>query len=56
MQCKHCGYPKTAVVETESSDVKNITRRRRECLRCGVRFTTHERIRDDNNNNKQQAK
>lgn len=48
MQCKHCNYPETSVVRTIQHDFKNLTERRRECLRCGKRFTTHEKLREDN--------
>jgi len=47
MQCKHCDYPDTSVVYTKHNDFKNLIERRRECLRCGARFTTHEKLRDD---------
>ena len=45
MICQHCKYPDTSVVYTRHDDDKNHTERRRECLRCGKRFFTHERIR-----------
>ncbi len=44
MKCPYCDYPETRVVETREADAGNITRRRRECLECGKRFTTYERI------------
>jgi len=46
MKCKECHYPDSHVVQTYKDDLKNLVTRRRECLRCGVRFTTHEKIRD----------
>lgn len=46
MQCKNCHYPDSRVVYTLNNDFKNHIERRRECLRCGVRFTTHEKLRE----------
>ncbi len=44
MKCPYCGANKDKVVD--SREIKNGTeiRRRRECLVCGRRFTTYERI------------
>jgi transcriptional repressor NrdR len=42
MQCTHCQYPDSRVVYTKHDDFKNLIERRRECLRCAMRFTTHE--------------
>lgn len=46
MQCKNCNYPDSSVVRTTHNDFKNVIERRRECLRCGVRFTTQEKLKD----------
>lgn len=46
MQCKHCNYPSAQVVYTKQNENKNIIERRRECVKCGLRFTTHEKFRD----------
>lgn len=43
MQCTHCKYPKTSVVETRH-ERDSVIKRRRECLRCGMRFTTQETL------------
>ena len=43
MQCKSCEYPDSHVVHTYKHDLKNLIERRRECLRCGMRFTTTEK-------------
>ena len=44
MICPFCEHRKTRVVDKrEGNDVKTI-RRRRECLKCGRRFTTFEKI------------
>jgi len=42
MLCPYCGNEETRV--TDKRDSKNETRRRRECLKCGKRFTTYEKI------------
>ncbi len=42
MRCPSCQAPETRV--TDSRDTGQEIRRRRECLKCGVRFTTYERI------------
>ncbi len=43
MQCPYCGHHELKVIDKRESDEKSI-RRRRECLKCGKRFTTYERI------------
>jgi transcriptional repressor NrdR len=44
MKCPYCLNEETKVVDSrDSSDLDSI-RRRRECLACGRRFTTYERI------------
>lgn len=47
MNCKHCNYPDTRVVQTNFDDKVNYIYRRRECLKCKERFTTAEHFRDD---------
>lgn len=47
MQCKYCNYPESRVVETRKDDHLNQTYRRRECIKCGIRFTTQEHMRDN---------
>ena len=42
MLCPYCSTDETKV--TDKRDSKDETRRRRECLKCGKRFTTYERI------------
>jgi len=42
MKCPFCGYGESTVLETR--DTENGIRRRRQCLKCGKRFTTYERI------------
>lgn len=46
MECTKCKYPDSHVVYTIKEDFNNRITRRRECLRCGNRFTTHEKLRD----------
>ncbi|MGN1133934.1 MAG: transcriptional regulator NrdR [Oscillospiraceae bacterium] len=40
MKCPFCGYDDTKVVDSRPSEGKK--RRRRECVKCGRRFTTYE--------------
>ena len=42
MKCPFCSYADSKV--TDSRTVENGIRRRRECQRCSLRFTTYERI------------
>ncbi|MFH1452013.1 MAG: transcriptional regulator NrdR [archaeon] len=42
MICPYCNNSDTKV--TDKRDANEITRRRRECLKCGKRFTTLERV------------
>jgi transcriptional repressor NrdR len=44
MKCPYCTNQDTEVVETRDNEDLSITRRRRECIKCGKRFTTYERI------------
>lgn len=46
MKCPECGYIEDKVIETRESKEANYIRRRRECLKCGRRFTTYEKIED----------
>jgi len=50
MQCKSCNYPDSRVVETTRDERNNQIYRRRECIKCGVRFTTQEHFRDEQQN------
>jgi transcriptional repressor NrdR len=42
MQCPYCAKEQNKVIDTRESD--ETIRRRRQCLSCGKRFTTYERI------------
>lgn len=44
MICPFCEHPDHRVVESRVPDSKDAIRRRRECLGCGRRFTTYERV------------
>lgn len=44
MKCPFCSIPETKVVDSRMNQTADMTRRRRECLECGGRFTTYERI------------
>ena len=44
MQCPFCGKDHDKVVDSRSSEAGQAVRRRRECLECGRRFTTRERV------------
>ncbi len=43
MRCPKCGYEESKVIDSRPSENREAIRRRRECLRCGSRFTTYER-------------
>lgn len=44
MKCPYCKSDDDRVVDTRSSDAGEGIRRRRECLNCGRRFTSHEKV------------
>jgi transcriptional repressor NrdR len=44
MKCPYCSTPETKVIDSRLNQTADMTRRRRECLECGGRFTTYERI------------
>jgi transcriptional repressor NrdR len=44
MRCPFCSATEDKVVDTRPNDSEQIIRRRRECVGCGRRFTTYERI------------
>jgi transcriptional repressor NrdR len=44
MKCPECGNIEDKVIETRESRDNHYIRRRRECLRCGKRFTTYEKL------------
>jgi len=44
MKCPYCGYKEDKVVDSRATAEESAIRRRRECLKCGKRFTTYEYI------------
>lgn len=44
MKCPYCSYEETQVIDTRETENLEVTRRRRECLKCNKRFTTYERV------------
>ncbi|HDD35203.1 MAG TPA: ribonucleoside triphosphate reductase [Candidatus Desulfofervidus auxilii] len=44
MKCPYCSYDKTRVVDKRETSDLSVNRRRRDCLRCGKRFTTYEKV------------
>ncbi|HVW04763.1 MAG TPA: transcriptional regulator NrdR [Vicinamibacterales bacterium] len=44
MKCPYCGNLGDKVVDSRESKEGEVIRRRRECLECGRRFTSYERI------------
>ena len=44
MKCPYCAHLGDKVVDSRESREGEVIRRRRECLGCGKRFTSYERI------------
>ena len=44
MKCQFCNCPDSRVVDSRPTDEGTSIRRRRECINCGRRFTTYEKI------------
>ncbi len=44
MKCPFCGHQEDKVVDSREGREGDVIRRRRECLKCGKRFTTYERV------------
>ncbi|MBE6723124.1 MAG: transcriptional regulator NrdR [Ruminococcaceae bacterium] len=44
MKCPFCGHEESKVIDSRPTDEGERIRRRRECLKCGKRFTTYEVI------------
>ena len=42
VKCMYCGYTESKVIDSRPTEEGEKIRRRRECLRCGRRFTTYE--------------
>lgn len=46
MKCPACGSTEDKVLETRTTNNGFAMRRRRQCLKCGYRFTSYERVED----------
>ena len=44
MKCMYCGCIESKVIDSRSTDENTMIRRRRECIKCGRRFTTYETV------------
>ena len=44
MRCQDCNCLESKVIDSRPTEEGNSIRRRRECTRCGRRFTTYEKI------------
>lgn len=44
VKCPFCGYEESKVIDSRPTDEGERIRRRRECIKCGKRFTTYEII------------
>ena len=44
MKCPYCGFKEDKVVDSRATQEEFAIRRRRECLKCGKRFTTYEYV------------
>jgi len=44
LKCPFCEFDETKVIDTRPTDEGRTIRRRRECINCGKRFTTYEKI------------
>lgn len=46
LRCAQCGQAQSCVLNTYGNKEHDTITRRRQCLGCGSRFTTHERTED----------
>jgi len=44
MNCPYCASGESTVLESRDSEDGAVLRRRRQCIKCGKRFTTYERV------------
>ena len=44
MKCPYCGHIEDKVIDSRGASDNEVIRRRRECLKCGKRFTTYEHL------------
>ncbi len=47
LACPHCGASQSRVTNTYGNKTGDCIARRRECLSCRMRYTSHERLDDD---------
>lgn len=47
MLCPFCRNIETRVIDKRDNNNLGVSRRRRECVKCGKRFTTYERVESD---------
>jgi len=46
VRCPYCSYEESKVADSRSTEDFTAIRRRRECLSCGKRYTTYEKVED----------
>lgn len=46
VKCPFCSHMEDKVIDSRPTEEGSAIRRRRECLKCGARFTTYEKIED----------
>lgn len=44
MKCPYCGEENTKVIDSRPAEDNSSIRRRRQCEKCGKRFTTYEKV------------
>lgn len=44
MRCQYCSCTESKVIDSRPTEESSSIRRRRECMNCGRRFTTYEKI------------
>lgn len=44
MKCPYCSFVESKVIDSRPAEEYASIRRRRECLKCGRRFTTYEKV------------
>lgn len=44
MKCIYCGYGESKVIDSRATSGDSAIRRRRECIKCGKRWTTYETV------------
>ena len=44
MRCPFCSFIESKVIDSRPTEENTSIRRRRECLKCGKRFTTYEKL------------